>query len=226
MSFTVENVIPWGRTFDEYVSIFDLTAADLEKFILGCGDGPAGFNAEATRRGHRVISCDPLYDFPGETIERRVRETYDEVLEQLHQNMGDYVWEIFPSPEALGAARLTAMRRFLDDYAGGKAEGRYVPASLPALPFADKTFDLVLCSHFLFLYSEQFSLDFHLSAFRELCRVGKEVRVFPLLTLAVQESPYLAPVTAALQADGCQVRFMKVPYEFQRGGNTMMCVTN
>ena len=45
--------------------------------------------------------------------------------------------------------------------------------------FADREFDLALCSHLLFLYSEQLTADFHLASIRELCRVAGEVRVFP-----------------------------------------------
>lgn len=69
MTFTLDQIVPWGRSFDEYVSMFALTDADLTGRILGCGDGPAGFNAEATRRGCRVISCDPLYRCSASTIE-------------------------------------------------------------------------------------------------------------------------------------------------------------
>ena len=41
MSFTLEKVVPWGRSFDEYTAMFSLTETELEKHILGCGDGPA-----------------------------------------------------------------------------------------------------------------------------------------------------------------------------------------
>ncbi|MCL4261960.1 MAG: hypothetical protein KJ069_02025 [Anaerolineae bacterium] len=64
------------------------------------------------------------------------------------------------------------MARFLQDYEAGKADGRYQPISLPHLPFADGEFGLALCSHFLFLYSEQVSLDFHITAVREMVRVA------------------------------------------------------
>lgn len=63
MSFRYEEAVPWGRSFDEYRHMFDLTEVDLRRHILGCADGPASFNAEMTRQGHRVISCDPLYQF-------------------------------------------------------------------------------------------------------------------------------------------------------------------
>lgn len=55
--FTLEQVVPWGRSFDEYCHMFALSSDDLALRILGCGDGPASFNAGATRRGMAVTSC-------------------------------------------------------------------------------------------------------------------------------------------------------------------------
>ena len=52
------------------------------------------------------------------------------------------------------------MDRFLDDYDVGRLEGRYVAAEFPAIPFDDCSFDLAVCSHFLFLYSEHLSQQF------------------------------------------------------------------
>ena len=72
---------------------------------------------------------------------------------------------------------------------------------MPALPFADAGFGLALCSRLLFLYSDHLSPDAHVAALRELLRVAREVRVFPLLTLAGEPSPNLAPVREALYQD-------------------------
>ena len=58
--FTLDQVVPWGRSFDEYRRMFALTEAELRLRILGCGDGPASFNAEATRRGAHVASHFPF----------------------------------------------------------------------------------------------------------------------------------------------------------------------
>jgi hypothetical protein len=62
----LSEVIPWGRSFDEYRLMFGLSERDLAGRILGCGDGPACFNAEATDKGYTVISCDPIYAFSTE----------------------------------------------------------------------------------------------------------------------------------------------------------------
>jgi len=80
------------------------------------------------------------------------------------------------------------MEDFLADYPAGRSEGRYVDAGLPSLPFEDNRFELALCSHLLFFYSEQLSLDFHVQAVRELCRVAGEARIFPVLELEARES--------------------------------------
>jgi hypothetical protein len=61
--FTLDQVVPWGRSFDEYCKMFALTPDDLQLRIVGCADGPASFNAEATAAGLSVTSCDPLYHF-------------------------------------------------------------------------------------------------------------------------------------------------------------------
>jgi ubiquinone/menaquinone biosynthesis C-methylase UbiE len=86
------------------------------------------------------------------------------------------------------------MNRFLDDFDAGLEAGRYVDASLPELPFFDNEFDLGLCSHLLFLYSEQIDAAQHIEALTEMCRVAKEVRVYPLLSLDGRLSQHLPGV--------------------------------
>lgn len=202
--------------------MFSLSPADLQVHILGCGDGPASFQAEARASGHSVLSCDPLYQFSAVEIESRVHATYSVVLDQVCRNRDQFVWEHLSSPEHLGEIRLRAMRHFLSDYPQGKEEGRYCAEALPRLSFEDQAFGLALCSHFLFLYSEQLGLDFHLAAVRELCRVAAEVRIFPLLSLDGALSPHVRPVMEALEERGYSARRVKVAYEFQKGGNEML----
>ncbi len=221
--FTLDQVVPWGRSFEEYRRLFALSDADLDRPILGCGDGPAAFNAEATRHGARVVSCDPLYRFTRGEIDGRIVATCDTVLEQTRRNAGQFVWgQGIASIEELGAVRMRAMRTFLDDYDAGRAAGRYVDASLPSLPFADASFDLALCSHLLFLYSAQFDEAFHVAAVREMCRVAAEVRIFPLLALDGARSPFVEPCLADARRAGVEATIESVAYEFQRGGNEML----
>ena len=170
--FTLEQVVPWGRSFDEYRRMFALSDADLSRSILGCGDGPASFNAEATRRGTSVVSVDPIYKWDAAQIQERIAATCDTILDQTRRNAHEFVWDAIGSVEELGRVRMAAMQAFLEDYPAGKTQGRYVEAELPALPFADGSFDLALCSHLLFLYSRQLDQSFHVAAAVELCRVA------------------------------------------------------
>lgn len=222
MPISLDKVVLWGRTMDEYQRMFALNDADISRSILGCGDGPASFNAEWTARGGSVVSCDPIYEFPSADIERRVHETYDFMIQAVRENYEDFVWDDIASPEALGERRLTAMHRFLADYENGRRQGRYITASLPALPFADGQFSLALVSHFLFLYSAQLDFDFHRAALKELCRVAREVRIFPLLALGNLPTAHLQPLIEEWQKRGFTIEKVRVNYEFQKGGNQML----
>lgn len=222
MPVEYKNIVPWGRSFQEYVDMFHLSDEDLDMSTLGCGDGPASFNYEMTRQGRSVVSVDPVYSFDRDTIESRINETYDEVMEQTRANQEKFVWNDFSSPEELGRVRMSSMKLFLDDFETGKQQGRYVAGELPELPFADGSFDLALVSHLLFLYSEQLSLEFHLRAVDELLRVAGEVRIFPLLDLNSRRSLHVDEFIDYVAEKGHSVREKKVKYEFQKGGNRMM----
>jgi hypothetical protein len=220
--YTLDRVVPWGRSFDEYRRMFALSDSDLGRTIVGCGDGPASFNAEATRRGSTVVSCDPIYRYDVDQLRERIAVTYQEILEQTRLNATEFVWNEIRSVEELGQVRMAAMNDFLDDYPTGRTDGRYVDAALPELPFSDVTFDLAVCSHFLFLYTTQLGESFHRRAIREMCRVAREVRIFPLLALGAVPSPFVEPVMSEFERSGFSVSIERVPYEFQRGGNRMM----
>jgi hypothetical protein len=202
--------------------MFSLSGADLAGRILGCGDGPASFNAEATRIGTKVVSCDPLYAFSKDDIKARIVAIYEQVIEQTRQNQNEFVWEAITSVEELDQVRMAAMEAFLDDYPAGLIEGRYLDLELPSLSFPDGDFDLALCSHLLFLYSRQLDETFHHSSLLELCRVANEVRVFPLLALGGAISPHLDGSVEMLRAAGHQVSIQRVNYEFQRGACEML----
>jgi len=177
------------------------------------------------RRGAHVVSIDPIYRFSLDEIRNRIDETYDKIMEQTRKNKNEFVWKHISSIEELGKVRMDAMNEFLSDYEEGLRKGRYIDASLPTLPFETGKFDIALCSHFLFLYSEHFSEDFHVRSIKELCRVASEVRIFPLLELGSRKSRHLEKVVNRLEKDGFTVNANKVPYEFQKDGNEMLRIT-
>ena len=222
MGLQLNNVIPWGRSLSEYIRMFDLTPDDLQQSILDCAGGPASFNIEMIQRGYQIISCDPIYQFSADDIYQRIQDPYTTVINGVKASSQDYVWDSIPSPETLGKIRMAAMEQFLADFTIGKQQGRYLTAELPKLPFNSGQFDLALCSHFLFTYSDHFSEDFHLQAILELCRIAQQVRIFPLLKVSGEPSPFLQPIIQELETRGYITMIKTVNYEFQKNGNQML----
>ena len=222
MEINYKDIVPWGRSFDEYVKMFSLTPDDLNLKILDCGGGPSSFNAEMTKRGKKVISIDPIYNLSADDIEMRINETHDDVINQTRVNVDKFIWQNISSVEELGRIRMAAMKQFLDDYERGKIEGRYIYTELPLLPFTDKEFDIALSSHFLFLYSSNLSLDFHREAINEMVRVAREIRIFPLVDVNAVPSPYVEHIKKELVKKDYKVAIKKVEYEFQKGGNEIL----
>jgi hypothetical protein len=219
VAVTLDSIVPWGRSFDEYVRMFALSGADLDRAIVDCAAGPSGFNAEMAARGKHVVSVDPIYSFSPEQIRRRVGAVRDTMIDQVRGQMGHFAWEYFGSAEHLERVRMGAMEQFLADFAAGARRGRYLPQSLPTLALGDGAFDLALCSHFLFLYSDRLDTAFHLASVAELTRVAREVRVFPVTDLSGRHSPHLAAVRERFATE-----LVRVPYEFLRGANEMLVV--
>lgn len=217
--------VPWGRSFDEYVRMFALDEPDFDRRIVGCGDGPAAFNAEMTRRGKRVVSVDPLYRFSADEIRQRIHDIAEQMVEGARAKADAFNWTDFRSPDELGRRRLEIMQTFLGDFPAGRLQGRYIEAALPELPFDSSAFDLALCSHLLFTYSGLLSEDDHVASVREMCRVAAEARIFPILDMFDGgRSPHVDGVIRRLRDAGLAADIVRVPYEFQRGGNEMLRV--
>ncbi|OLP19762.1 SAM-dependent methyltransferase [Leptolyngbya sp. 'hensonii'] len=224
MAMKLEQVVPFGRSLDEYKKMFNLSATDLTQRILGVGDGPASFNAEVTTMGGHVTSIDPIYQFQGPEILQQFHAVVDDIIAQVKASPEDWVWSYHASPEALRQSRIQTIQTFIADYDRGQQAGRYQVAALPELPFPDQSFDLALCSHFLFLYSDHYDAAFHLDSVQAMLRVSREVRIFPLVTLMMQRSPHLEFVLRALEERGYSVTTVKVAYELQKGGNEMLVI--
>lgn len=218
----LDTVVPWGRSLSEYEAMFNLTELDLNSSIMGSSDGPSSFNAEWTAKGGTVISVDPIYQFSANTIAEKIEQVCPIVMNQVIQHHSDFVWTTIRTPAQLKAIRLKAMARFIDDYRQRKQA--YISAALPDLPFADNTFDLALCSHFLFLYSAHYDEAFHFAAVQELCRIARQVRIYPLVTLDNSPSPYLDSIMSSLTRNGLCCRIEQVSYQFQHGANAMLVI--
>jgi hypothetical protein len=224
MVMKLEKIVPYGRSLDEYLKMFNLSKTDLQKRILGIGDGPASFNAEGTNLGYNLTSIDPIYEFSGAEILDRFNQVVDGIITQVQNTPNSWVWTYHQSPEALRKSRVQTIERFIEDYELGQKEGRYLAEQLPNLKFSNQGYDLALCSHLLFLYSAQLDYQFHLDGILEMLRVSPEVRIFPLLNLDLERSPHLDPIIQNLTARGYVTTIEKVDYEFQKGGNEMLVI--
>lgn len=225
MPIEYKNVVPWGRTFDEYCQMLNLTESNLKKSIISCGDGPASFNFEATQKGYSVTSIDPIYFFTKEQIQRRINETYEIVLEETCKHKEYFIWKSIKDIDVLGKLRREAMQLFIEDFDKGLREKRYIPGELPYLNFQDSQFNIALCSHFLFLYSDNLSLDFHIQSIEEMLRIANEVRVFPILDVNLTTSKHYIPTVQHFQNKHLKVSEVLVGYEFQKRGNKMLSIT-
>jgi ubiquinone/menaquinone biosynthesis C-methylase UbiE len=174
-----------SRSYVEYEKMFVLESENLHgKQILDVAGGASSFTAEARENGVLAHAADPLYNKTADEISEHGMQEIEVVAAKMEKLVDVYNWEFYGSVEKHRAGRVESLRRFANDYAGHEAPARYHASMLPNLPFADGKFDLVLCSHFLFLYEAQFDYAFHLEAALELlrvCKPGGEVRIYPLL---------------------------------------------
>jgi hypothetical protein len=214
MPVKLDSIVPWGRSFDEYVRMFALTESDLAQSILDCAAGPSSFGAEMHERGWRVVCVDPIYEFSADEIRARVHAVRETMIDQVREQRAQFVWNYIRSTEHLADVRLGAMELFLKDFETATGD-RYIAKSLPDLPPGD--FDLALCSHFLFLYSDRLSAEFHVECIGAILGVAKEVRIFPVTSLSGDESPHLQDVRQTFESE-----LVPVSYEFLRGANRML----
>ncbi|MEA5602213.1 SAM-dependent methyltransferase [Nostoc sp. UHCC 0252] len=225
MAMVLDKVVPFGRSMDEYIKIFNLIDTDLNQKIIGIGDGPASFNAEMTSQNKSVVSVDPLYQFSGDEILQRFNEVVDNIINQVRATSNDWVWSYHKSPDDLRHNRVKVIQEFLSDYEAGKKSNRYIVGELPKLAFKNQEFDIALCSHLLFLYSDHLDYNFHLNSIEEMLRIAKEIRIFPLITLMWKNSQHLDKIVKHYTSLGYKVEIEEVEYELQPGGNKMLKIT-
>lgn len=208
-----------ARSFDEYRAMFALADSDLSGSVLDCPGGASSFTACANRAGASAIAADPVYARPRHSLPALVMAEAERGSAHTAAGADRYLWDFHGGPGGHARIRRASAETFSRDLIAHPA--RYVPASLPRLPFPRGRFDLVLSSHFLFTYADRLDLEFHRAALRELHRVARrEVRVFPLLEQGGRPVPAL--LSGLLATLGIPHRIQRVGYEFQRGGNEML----
>lgn len=216
------------RGYAEYERMFDLDEPMLRRGkVLDVAAGASSFAAEARGRGIDVTCADPRY---AKTVEQIGEEGFAEIgtsSEKLAKLAHRFDWSYYGDIERHKAGRIQSLNLFLQDYAEHSARNRYTADLLPKLSFPDDTFTLVLCSHFLFLYQEQFDDAFHRAALAELlrvCRPGGEIRVYPLLSLRWEPYPGLPELMAHLELLGGRCELRKSGLPFIPGSTDMLCI--
>lgn len=170
-----------------------------------------------------MTACDAAYfEFDATEIAGACVAHTDRGNRYVRAHADEYSWTFFADPDDHQRHRRQAVDRFVAD--SRENPQRYVGARLPSLPFADRSFDLVLSSHLLFCYADDLDYDFHLRAINELVRVSRiEVRIFPLVPMgSAQLYPRLDELRADLLKVGITCGVVEVDYEFQKGANQML----
>ncbi len=216
----------FGRVASDYEAMFAIQMQSLQGLrVLDCPSGPGSFVAEANAQGAHVIGVDPLYELPLDELVRRGTDDVAHTIAQMQAN-ADRFADI--NLQAYGQSKLRALVRFARHFEQGLANGQYLAAKLPALPFPDRHFDLTLSAHLLFTYSDPasggvmrdspFTLAWHMAAAAELMRVTRgELRLYPTTTrwLKPCRHPYALAVAEHFASEGLQVRYE--PSTFARG---------
>ncbi|MDG2201742.1 MAG: hypothetical protein P8K80_11250 [Phycisphaerales bacterium] len=217
MSFSLDHVVFFGRTWDESIDMYALEEVDLQgRRILDCPGGPDGLVSEGLSRGLDITAVDPQYSDGPDVLEERGRREIHETVESWIAD--PETTKDLESMKEYERLKIEALESFIKGYR--TSPDRYLTGSLPSLPFEDDAFDLVLSGHLLFLYSlkehgglmsnDSFDLDFHVAATRELVRVSREVRMFPTYAMfgETRRHDFVASVIEAIEADGHDVDFL------------------
>lgn len=218
------DIIVTARPFDEYVAMFDLRDDDLRVGpVLDCPAGASGFAHGARARAADVTAVDPMYAQPHSALVERARRDTAFGNDYVRTNPDTYQWGFFADVDDHLRRRMGAVDAFDSDRR--THPDRYVPGILPALPFGDGAFELVLSSHLLFVYPDHFDYAAHVAGTRELARVARgEVRIFPLVDTTTEPWPHLARLRRDLESAGHASEVRPVPYEFIRGGTEMLVI--
>ncbi len=218
----LDKIVPWGRNLSEYKNMFLLNEKEIINYkILDVAGGPSSFNCEVNEKGGNVVSYDPLYMYSSQIIKPKINETAEIVLKEIEKNREKYNWINIKNPNELLRIRLEAMKKFLKHYEINP--NRYIYGELPIISFNNNSFDLVLCSHFLFLYSNILYLNFHIESINEMLRVGKEVRIFPIVDLNNKKYKYLEKIIEIFEKDYF-IELKESNYNFQKNAKEMLII--
>ncbi|WP_240633297.1 class I SAM-dependent methyltransferase [Paenibacillus montanisoli] len=211
------------RSFEEYMLMFDLNEKDLAAAgsFLDIAGGASSFTADAHARGLDAHAVDPRYGLEPDRLIQEANEEIGVSAAKLAQVSDRYDFSYYGDLERHRAGREASLAKFTAHYSQADIRMRfYKDGRLPNLPFDKDQFGLVLCSHFLFLYEEQFDYSFHLAAVLEMmriCRPGGSVRIYPIMSLKWKPYSYLEELQAAIRAEGAETGYFRSKLPFFPG---------
>ncbi len=220
-TYELEDFAFVGRTLAEYRRMLNLDLDALQgRSVLDCPSGTCSFVAEACARVVDATGVDRLYGHTPASLARAAARDIGRTGAAFAGVEDQFVWAFYHDVADLRTYREAAASAFLHDYAHHGE--RYLQATLPDLPFADDAFDVVLSAHFLFLYDDRLTRSFHVDSIRELLRVGRELRVFPLHSLEGSRSSVVETVIETFRDEGRSATIEPDSFEFQRGANELL----
>ncbi len=222
--YAMRKLVLWGHHIQDYREMFDLSEQDMNGHLLEYGCCASAVNAELHEKQIEMVSCDPMFILDKATLFTKVSLIFEEMVTHLREERDQFDFSHCGGIDAFIESRRQGMAQFFSDYPNGLAQKRYLPVTSHTLPFEHFSFDLALSSHYLFADLEEQDAAFHIDAIRELARVAKEVRIFPLIDRFGQTSSLLGPVLLGLQQEGFGAEVREVTYSLQPKGNAMLRV--
>jgi hypothetical protein len=213
-----------GRTFEEYSKMFSLNENALKNNqVLDVASGASSFCAEANEKRINVTATDLIYDLSYKEIKNKFDNELTEVVKQLPGISHLYKWDLYKDNEDLRRQRQESFDIFFEDFKTNRK--RYIFVDYPSNDFLDNQFKITLVSHFLFMWDDRLSFDFHKKTLLELARItSEEIRLFPIVNMSGKRSEYIDRLISYLNSQQLFAHIERVGYEFIKGGNQMMVI--
>lgn len=214
------------RSFQEYMDMFALEHEDLEdNIILDVASGASSFVSSCNEQGYTAYAIDPLFAYDAEALKGHGLQEIEKATDNLKQAKQLFNWDYYGSFENHQDHRKQSLSMFIEDFQVHKNK-RYKKGMLPNLPFEDNQFSLILSSHFLFLYEEQFDVDFHYEALKELLRICKKggfVRIYPLVGFDGKRYKKMQLLEEKLLAEtGVSIAYIPTTFNFMENASEIL----
>ncbi|MDQ0300610.1 ubiquinone/menaquinone biosynthesis C-methylase UbiE [Salibacterium salarium] len=217
------------RSYTEYKEMFMLHKKDFRSdIVLDVGAGASSFTAALIKTGHEAIAVDPLYNLSNEEMYELGRKEMKTASEKLSEKGNLFNWDYYHTLHDHDEMRNRSFQQFMDQYRQDNTKEKYVPGTLPNLPFYDNTFSFIVCNHFLFLYQEQFDFSFHIEAIKELVRVtksGGSILIYPLVDFKDERYPHLDKLISLLKKKSADAELYETDFRFLPSASHFLKVT-